>query len=126
MKNLHKALKVFRTFNRLSQTELAKRLKKSKSFISEIESGKRTVQISLVEAYAKEFSVNPSEILKLAEAYDYREYDTSYSSELILKLIDWITNTDTKDDLAVSSGKEKSHCKSRGDSSGSVEGGIAV
>ena len=92
--SLNKSLKVFRTFNRLSQSELAKKLEVSNSFISEIESGKRNVTLNLVNKYAKLFSVQASEILALSESYESGEYQGS-PSNILLKLIDWISTDST-------------------------------
>ena len=95
--SLNKALKVFRTFNRLNQSDLAEKLGVTKSFISEIESGKKNVTLKLVDKYANVFSVTSSEVVALAEAYDTHEYRSSPSS-IFLKLIDWIS-TDNADEL---------------------------
>ena len=121
--SLNKSLKVFRSFHRLSQSELARRIEVPKSFISEIESGKRTVTLNLVDKYANEFAIAPSEIIALSEAYDDREY-SSGPSKLLLKLIDWIsTDTGNTDDLSLMTGGEPPDNKAGPSSS---VGGMAI
>lgn len=91
--SLNKSLKVFRTFHRLNQTELAEKLDVSKSFISEIESGKRVATLKLVNKYADVFNVSASEILFLAENYE-NQASSFTPSNIILKMMDWISNDD--------------------------------
>ena len=64
---LCEALRLIRVFHDQSQTELACQLGISKSYLSEIESGKKQPKIQLVEKYASEFELPVSSILFFSE-----------------------------------------------------------
>ena len=64
---LAEALRLIRVFHDLKQAELADRLGISKSYLSEIESGKKQPKIELIERYASEFEIPGSSILFFAE-----------------------------------------------------------
>jgi transcriptional regulator with XRE-family HTH domain len=61
------ALRLIRVYHDLNQSELAERLKVSKSYLSELESGSKTPTLVVIERYAKEFDIPPSAILFFAE-----------------------------------------------------------
>jgi transcriptional regulator with XRE-family HTH domain len=63
----HDALRLVRVFHDLNQTELAERLSISKSYLSEIESGKKTPTLELLQKYADSFSMPLSSLLFFAE-----------------------------------------------------------
>jgi transcriptional regulator with XRE-family HTH domain len=62
-----KALHKLRIFHELAQVELAQQLKVSKSHVTEIESGKTTPSLNLLERYAQAFEVPVSAIVFFAE-----------------------------------------------------------
>lgn len=66
----HNALKMIRAFHRLSQTQLAEKIGLSKSYISEVESGKKEVTHNILNEYSKTFNIPKSSILLLSEALD--------------------------------------------------------
>lgn len=86
---LNKALKALRYFYRYSQSDLAKKLDVPKSYISDIERGKKSATLLLVGKYSKAFGIPSSEILALSEAYDRCNFKKSRSST-ILKIVEWI------------------------------------
>ena len=59
---LSEALRLIRVFHDLKQNELAERLSISQSFLSEIESGKKTPTNELIAKYANEFDLPISSI----------------------------------------------------------------
>ena len=65
---LSEALRLTRVFHDVKQTELADRLGISKSYLSEIEKGKKQPKIELIERYSSEFSIPISSILFFAES----------------------------------------------------------
>ena len=65
---LFEALRLIRVFHDMKQTELAGRLSISKSYLSEIESGKKQPRMDLVERYSSEFGIPSSSILFFAES----------------------------------------------------------
>lgn len=91
---INKALKAFRVFHRMTQKSIAEKLEVPASFVSEMETGKKAVTLSLVEKYASLFKVPSWEIVYLGEAYDRNRTRKGISGKL-LDLIDWITSNDT-------------------------------
>jgi len=61
------ALRLIRVYNDLKQTEMADRFHISKSYLSEIESGKKMPPIELLKKYSEEFSLPISSIMFFAE-----------------------------------------------------------
>ena len=57
---LSEALRLIRVFHDMKQTELAQRLGISKSYLSEIESGKKPPRMDLIERYVSEFDIPSS------------------------------------------------------------------
>ena len=84
---LNEALRLMRVFHDLSQKELAEKLEISKSYLSEIESGKKTPKIDLLDRYGKVFDVPASSIMffseNLNEDIKTRKLKTFVSSKII-------------------------------------------
>ena len=64
---LSEALRLIRVFHDTKQVELAARLGISKSYLSEIERGRKTASVELIERYSSEFGIPASSILFFAE-----------------------------------------------------------
>jgi transcriptional regulator with XRE-family HTH domain len=95
---LYRALKLLRGFHQLTQTELARRLDISNSYLSEIESGTKKSGIELLEKYAEIFKMPVSSILLFAERL---ESDTRPSEKIrvaaadkILRMLEWVSDRD--------------------------------
>jgi transcriptional regulator with XRE-family HTH domain len=65
---LGEALRLIRVFHDLKQTQAAERLKISKSYLSEIESGSKEPTLQLISRYADVFDLPASSILFFAES----------------------------------------------------------
>jgi transcriptional regulator with XRE-family HTH domain len=74
---LPEALRLIRVFHDVKQNELAERFGVSKSYISEIESGKKNPSIELIEKYAAEFRLPSSSILFFSEQLSNKESKTT-------------------------------------------------
>lgn len=90
---ISEALRLIRVYHDLKQSELAVRLRISKSYLSEIESGVKTPTLDLINSYSAEFDMPASAILFFAEkveepstASDAREF----VSKKILTLLRFI------------------------------------
>ena len=93
MKQLSEALRLIRVFHDVSQTHLADRLGISKSFLSEIESGKKEPTLNLLSRYAAEFDVPLSSLLFFVESVSAKGA-LSRSDRVapkVLKLLSWIS-----------------------------------
>jgi transcriptional regulator with XRE-family HTH domain len=64
------ALRLIRVFHDLRQNELAERLGISKSYLSEVERGKKSPSIEVIQKYASEFQIPVSSILFFSEQLD--------------------------------------------------------
>jgi transcriptional regulator with XRE-family HTH domain len=64
------ALRLLRTYHKTSQSQLATDLGISKSYLSEIESGKKKVTLDLLNQYSSHFHVPLSALFFFAEELD--------------------------------------------------------
>lgn len=87
------ALRLVRVFHDMSQSALAEKLKISKSYLSEIESGeKKNLSVDLLERYAQVFNVPVSSLLFFSEQLE-NERDGSARKSIaskVLKMLDWV------------------------------------
>lgn len=67
---LNESLRLFRIFHDKKLIELAKELKISPSYLSEIESGKKQPSMEIIVKYSKIFKTTPSSILFFSEELD--------------------------------------------------------
>lgn len=65
--NLPLALTLMRVAEGLTQEDLAKALNVSKSYICEIEKGKKMPSLDLIESYAQHFQIQVSAVFRFAE-----------------------------------------------------------
>ncbi len=118
MEQLGAALRSLRVFHDLSQTEAADKLNVSKSFLSEIESGKKEPTLPLLSRYAEVFSVPLSSLLFFAEQMGTRSATalTSGIAPKVLRLLDWIAEVkpQSEDIRRKPPQKERSQSKVRG------------
>ncbi|HDL8012642.1 TPA: helix-turn-helix transcriptional regulator, partial [Yersinia enterocolitica] len=64
---INRALKTIRLFHNIKQSELADKLCISKSYLSELESGKKTVSFDILEKYSNNFDIPVSSLVFFAE-----------------------------------------------------------
>lgn len=91
---IYRALKTIRQFHGLTQAELALKLDMSKSYLSEIESGKKSVGYDLLEKYSELFDVPVSSLVffseNLEEADTIPEKFRSVVADKILNIMEWV------------------------------------
>ena len=90
-------LRLLRVFNDYTAVQLANELDLSQSYISEIENGKKTPTLQVIEKYAEFFNIKPSTILLFSEALDKenksemsRKQRVAYAGMKYLKLLEKI------------------------------------
>lgn len=93
---ISRALKLIRQFHKVKQVDLAEKLQISKSYLSEIESGKKTVSYNLIEKYAQEFDISPSSLVFLSESLSKKEpkrisdkFSKAFSTKIV-QIMEWL------------------------------------
>ncbi len=88
---IHRALKLTREFHRIKQTDLADRLDISKSFLSEIESGKKSPTLELLDRYSQVFEIPVSAFLMFSERIENKAAIKKHKQVgRILKFLEWV------------------------------------
>ena len=90
------ALRLLRVFHDLTQTELARRLGVSKSFVSELESGSKEPTLSMLARYSEEFGIPVSSLLFFAENLTGSAANQGVADK-VLKLLEWIAASQSRD-----------------------------
>lgn len=91
-----KALRLTREFHRMKQVDLAKRLKISSSYLSEIESGDKQPTIDLLERYADVFKV-PASTFFLFKERSGGDGDAKMQerAERLLNFFEWVISEES-------------------------------
>ena len=91
----HEALRLVRVFHDLNQTALAERLGISKSYLSEIEAGKKQPTLELLQRYASTFNMPLSSLLFFAENVNSSTRSDKVRTVIAgkaLKMLQWIAD----------------------------------
>lgn len=98
---LNYALKTLRQFEGITQVELAQQLNVSVSHISEIETGKNTITLEMLNKYANYFDVPVSHLMLFAEQLENEslrsEKVRKFIAKNLLKIMDWVIKKDEKE-----------------------------
>lgn len=87
-----RALKTIRQYHRLSQSNLAEQIHLSRSYLNEIERGKKEPSLDVLKKYADRFDVPMSSLMLFAE----QGADTTFNktrifvADKVLKMLEWI------------------------------------
>ena len=95
---INKALKLIRQYHKVKQSELAGKFEISKSYLSEIESGKKPVSFELLEKYSKEFNIPASSLVFFSESLSGKKgvsekFRSAFSGK-ILDIMEWFVEKD--------------------------------
>lgn len=96
----HEALRLVRIFHDMNQNALAERLGISKSYLSEIESGRKAVTLELLQKYGNVFNMPVSSLMFFAENVDHGSRSEKVRAAIAgkaLKMLQWIA---AKDEVA--------------------------
>lgn len=90
---LNEALRLVRAYHDISQTQLSSELGISNSYLSEIESGKKSPSLDLLKKYSERFDVPVSSLIFFSENLD----NTKITSKLrvgaarkIVSILQWV------------------------------------
>lgn len=93
----HEALRLVRVFHDMNQSALAERLGISKSYLSELESGKKSPTLELLQKYAETFNMPLSSLLFFAENVDNPSRSDKVRTAIAgkaIKMLQWIAAKD--------------------------------
>lgn len=91
------ALRLVRVFHDMNQAKLAERLGISKSYLSELESGKKSPTLELLRKYAETFNMPLSSLLFFAENVSTPTRSDTVRAAIAskaLKMLQWIAAKD--------------------------------
>lgn len=91
---LDRALRTVREVHQIPQATLAGKLGISKSHLSELESGKKTVSVDLLKRYANIFDVPPSTFLSFMEALEGVSERKREKAKKLLRVLEWTLDKD--------------------------------
>lgn len=91
---INKALKVIRQYHKFKQVELSEELGISKSYLSEIESGKKPVSLDILQKYSVIFDIPVSSLLFFSENIDndkgIPEKFRAVFANKIVQIMEWV------------------------------------
>ncbi|MEI7837258.1 MAG: helix-turn-helix transcriptional regulator [Planctomycetota bacterium] len=90
---LNEALRLVRLFHNQSQTQVAEGIGFSKSYISEIEAGKKKVSLDVLDRYSQHFKIPASSLMFFAEraaAGTQSETIRVYVAAKVINMLDWL------------------------------------
>lgn len=97
----NRALKLIREYHRMTRTEVAAKLGLSKSYVSELERGKKPT-IDVIEKYASAFNLPVSSLMMFAESSDSGRTDRfrTLAAGKVLKMLEWLKDTADEEEHA--------------------------
>ncbi|USY26829.1 helix-turn-helix domain-containing protein [Alcaligenes sp. 1735tsa3] len=90
---LNEALRLIRTYHDLTQSQLGLELGVSNSYLSEIEAGKKTPSLDLLNKYSHRFNLPVSSLLFFSEALDKSKKADRLRvnvAKKVLSLLKWV------------------------------------
>ena len=99
---ISKVLRLIRQFHKMSQLELAAKLDISKSYLSELESGKKTVSLALLEKYSSIFDIPASSLVFLSETLSHenpKKFSDRFGkgfSEKVITVMEWLVDKENQ------------------------------
>ena len=98
---LNEALRLVRIFHRLNQSQLAKQMGISRSYLSELESGKKIPTLNILSQYSEIFGLPTSSILLFSENLENNsvaEKTRHFVGKKLIKIMSWLSETGGHED----------------------------
>lgn len=95
---LNEALRLIRVYHDLSQTQLSYELQISNSYLSEIESGKKSPSLDLLNSYSKRFDLPVSSLMFFSEHLDTAKITDKIRvgiAKKTINLLNWVAQKET-------------------------------
>ena len=96
---LNEALRLIRVFHNMNQKELSIKLEISRSYLSEIESGKKNINIDLLNKYSRVFDIPSSSLLLFSENLENNKLSEKtrvYVAKKVVNIMNWISESGVK------------------------------
>lgn len=95
-----RALMVIRQYYRLSQIEAAERIGISRSYLNEIEKGKKEPSLDILKKYSEAFDIPLSHIMLFAENEDGDNFDKvrMFAADKVLRILEWLAEGGSGDE----------------------------
>jgi transcriptional regulator with XRE-family HTH domain len=87
---LNEALRLIRIFHDMKSADLASELGISKSYLSEIERGKKQPSVKLINKYSEVFEVKPSAIMFFSEEIENNSLKNKVKNKLRFKMLSFL------------------------------------
>lgn len=100
---LGEALRLIRVYHDLTQTQLSFELGVSNSFLSEIESGKKTPTLDLLSKYGTRFQIPLSSLLFFSESLEGARLTSGIRTGVakkVLSLLNWVAKSHPENKIA--------------------------
>ena len=98
---INRALRLIRVYHDLSLSDAAQRIGLSKSYISEIERGRKKVSLDVLNKYSLAFDIPISSMMLFSERIEDRRFSEksrAYVADKALKMLDWIATITSNDE----------------------------
>lgn len=100
---MHRALRLIRIYHDLNLSDASQRVGLSKSYLSEMERGRKKVSLNVLEKYSVAFDIPMSSLMLFAERIEdggFPEKSRTYVADKALKMLDWVAmiTSDRKSD----------------------------
>jgi len=88
-----RTLKLVRSYHDLSQIDVANKLGISRSYLSELEAGRKTPSMDLLGQYSHEFSVPMSTLMLISEGFEENSITgrmKKAATDKAIRLLEWV------------------------------------
>jgi transcriptional regulator with XRE-family HTH domain len=88
-----RTLKLVRSYHDLSQIDVANKLGISRSYLSELEAGRKTPSMDLLGQYSHEFSVPMSTLMLISEGFEENSITgrmKKVATDKAIRLLEWV------------------------------------
>ena len=90
---LNRALRLIRAYHDLNLSEASQRVGLSKSYVSEMERGRKKVSLDVLQKYSAAFDIPTSSLMLFAERVEdggFSEESRVYIADKALRMLEWI------------------------------------
>lgn len=102
---IHRVLKLVRQFHNYTQSDLSEKLQISKSYLSELESGKKIASLEILNKYSVLFEIPVSSLVFFSESLGNPNSTSEKFRKVftgkVLNIMEWISNKNDKTQIKI-------------------------